>query len=85
MEELIMLFNIEFWNMEKYLPTRRHRKLRERYVKNNFDVEIKELTNKDFPIAFIIHEYKSVYANAKSYDDFNGNGEYKMFSEEINK
>lgn len=78
-----MLFNIEFWNMEKYLPTRRHRKLRERYVKNNFDVEIKELTNKDFPIAFIIHEYKSVYANAKSYDDFNGNGEYKMFSEEI--
>lgn len=78
-----MLFNIEFWNMEKYLPTKRHRKLRERYVKNNMDVEIKEVTEKEFPVAFIVHDYKSVYENAKSYGDFNGNGEYKMFAEEI--
>lgn len=78
-----MLFNIEFWNMEKYLPTRRHRKLRERYVKNSFDIEIKEVTENEFPVAFIVHDYQSVYENAKSYDDFNGNGEYKMFSEEI--
>lgn len=35
--------NIEFWNMEKYLPTKRHRVLRKRYVKNSVDVEIKEL------------------------------------------
>lgn len=78
-----MLFNIEFWNMEKYLPTKRHRKLRERYVKNSVDVEIKEVTEKDFPVAFIVHNYKSVYENAESYNDFNGNSEYKMFSEEI--
>lgn len=78
-----MLFNIEFWNMEKYLPTKRHRKLRERYVKNSIGVEIKEVTEKDFPVAFIVHNYQSVYENAKSYDNFNGNGEYKMFSEEI--
>lgn len=78
-----MLFNIEFWNMEKYLPTKRHRKLRERYVKNSMDVEIKEVTEKDFPVAFIVHDYQSVYENAKFYNDFNGNGEYKMFSEEI--
>ena len=30
--------------MEKYLPTKRYRVLRERYVKNSVDVEIKELT-----------------------------------------
>ncbi|MBD5534549.1 MAG: hypothetical protein HDQ99_02595 [Lachnospiraceae bacterium] len=78
-----MLFNIEFWNMEKYLPTKRHRNLRERYVKNSVDVEIKEVTEKEFPVAFIVHDYQSVYENAKSYSDFNGNGDYRMFSEEI--
>ena len=78
-----MLFNIEFWNMEKYLPTKRHRKLRERYVRNSIDVEIKEVTEKEFPVTFIIHDYQSVYENAKSYSDFNGNGDYRMFSEEI--
>ena len=78
-----MLFNIEFWNMEKYLPTKRHRVLRERYVKNSVDIEIKELTEQDFPIAFIVKDYKSVYENAKSYSEFNDNGDFKMFSEEI--
>ena len=78
-----MLFNIEFWNEEKYLPTKRHRVLRSRFVKNSVDVDIKEPTESEFPIAFIVHDYQSVYENAKSYDDFNGNGEYKMFSEEI--
>lgn len=78
-----MLFSIEFWNMEKYLPTKRHRKLRKRYVKNSVDVEIKEATEKEFPVAFIVHDYESVYENAKSYDDFDGNGDFRMFSEEI--
>lgn len=78
-----MLLNIEFWSKEKYLPTKRCRKLRERYVKNNVDVNIKELTEKKFPVAFIVHDYQSVYENAKSYDDFDGKGEFKMFAEEI--
>lgn len=78
-----MIFNINFWSMEKYLPTKRHRKLRERYVKNSVDVEIKEVSQQEFPVAFIVHDYKSVYENAKSYDDFNGSGDFKMFSEEI--
>lgn len=47
------------------------------------NVDIKELTETEFPVAFIIHDYQSVYENAKSYDDFDGNGEYKMFSEEM--
>ena len=80
---IYMIFNIKFWSMEKYLPTKRCRNLRQRYVKNNIDVDIKELIETDFPVAFIIHDYQSVYENAKSYDDFDGNGKYKMFSEEM--
>lgn len=78
-----MIFNIEFWNEERYLPTKRHRKLRTRYVKNSVDVEIKEPSEKEFPIAFIVHDYKTVYENAKSYYDFDGGEEYRMFAEEI--
>lgn len=62
----IMLFNIEFWNIEKYLPTKRHKKLRERYVKNSVDIEIKEATEKEFPVAFIVHDYGGVYEKNKS-------------------
>ena len=78
-----MLFNIKFWSLQKYLPTKRHRKLRERYVKNNFDVEIKEVTKEEFPVAFIIHDYKKVYENAKCYEEFEGHGDFRIFSEEI--
>lgn len=78
-----MKYNIEFWNMEKYLPTKRHKNLRERYIKNNVEIEVAELNEKEFPIAFIVHDYQSVYDNAKTYDDFNGGGNFKMFSEEI--
>lgn len=69
--------------MERYLPTKRHRVLRTRYVENNIDVEIKELLPHEFPIAFIVHDYQSVYKNAKNYQDFTGHGEFRMFSEEI--
>ena len=44
-----MIFNIKFWSMEKYLPTKRCRNLRQRYVKNNIDVNIKELIERDTP------------------------------------
>ena len=72
-----MLFNIEFWNMEKYLPTKRHRVLRKRYVKNSVDVEIKELTEQEFPIAFIVKDYDW------RYEEEGKEAEFKMFSNEI--
>lgn len=78
-----MKYNIRFWVKEKYLPTRRHKKIRERYVENTANINIQEVTEEQFPIAFIVHDYKNVYDGAKSYDDFNGNGDYKMFAEEI--
>lgn len=78
-----MLFNIECWSTEKYLPSKRHKNLRTRGVKNLIKVEIKETTKREFPIAFIIHDYQSVYDNATSYSDFEGSGDFRMFSEEI--
>lgn len=79
-----MIFNIEFWYMEKYLPTKRHRKLRERYVKSSIDVEIKELTENEFPIAFKIHDYKTVCEDMKTYEDYYAcKNEYKMHTEEM--
>lgn len=70
-------FNIDFWYKEKYLPTKRHRKLRERYVKNSVDVEIKELTESEFPIAFIVHD------QGWQYDEECKEAEWKMIDTEI--
>lgn len=78
-----MKMEIDFWSTEKYLPTKRHRKLRECCVKHSCSVDVEEPTDSEFPIAFVVHEYQSVYKDAKSYDDFNGAGDYRMFAEEI--
>lgn len=72
-----MIFNIEFWNIEKYLPTKRHKKLWERYVKNSVDVEIKEPTAQEFPIAFIVKDY------GWRYEEEGALAEFKMFSDDI--
>lgn len=78
-----MIYNVDIWNEEKYLPNKRCRKLRKRFVKSSVEVEIKELSEEEFPVAFIVHDYKSVYENAKSYHDFDGSGDYRMLSEKI--
>ena len=78
-----MVYDIKFWYTQKYLPTKRHRKERTRIVEDVCTVEVKEVLEKDFPIAFIVHEYQSVYEDAKTYCDFKGQGTYKIFAEEI--
>lgn len=77
-------FNIDFWYTEKYLPTQRHRKLRERKVKSSVDVDILEMTGEEFPIAFIVHDMKSVQDGMKSYSDYTSEKcHFRMFAEEI--
>lgn len=78
-----MKFEITFWSTEKYLPTKRHKKLRERQVENSVNVNVKELTDEQFPVAFIVHDFQSFYDGAVSYDDFDGHEDLKMFSEDI--
>jgi len=75
-----MKFNIEFFRTEKFLPTKRHRKERLREVRDNVKVDIQELISDDFPIAFIIDDYCSVF-DAPEYD--NNKTEYKRFQREI--
>lgn len=78
-----MKTTIKLWYEEKYLPNKRCRKLRSRVVSKNVDIDVRKVSKEEFPVAFVIHDYKSVYEGATSYSDFDGNGEYKMFQEEI--
>lgn len=79
-----MKFTVEYDYTQNFLPTKRHRNLRIRKMHGKVNVEVKELTETEFPIAFIVHELKDVYEGMKSYDDYkNCKGEYKMFAEEI--
>lgn len=66
-----------------YLPTKRHRNTRKWRRIAVVDVDVVEPKTDEFPIAFIVHDHRSVYEGAKHYNDFNGHGEYKLFSEEI--
>lgn len=75
-------FNVPFWYEEKYLPTKRHRNLRTRAVKSSVEVEVKELKEADFPVAFIVHDFASVYED-KEYDPDKTETEYKMWKNEL--
>ena len=80
-----MIVNIKLYSQETYLPTKRHRIPKERHVMNNVDIEIVEPSEEEFPVAFVVHDYVSIYEGAKSYFDFesNHNNGYKMVADEI--
>lgn len=79
-----MQLKIEFDYEQKFLPTARHRKSRTRIQHDTAYMDIPELSNDSFPVAFIVHDWKSVYDGAKKYRDFeDSNGDYRLFPEEI--
>lgn len=79
-----MKIKVDYSYTQRFLPSKRHRKLRFRKMKDTMVVDIKELTVDEFPVAFIVHDLKNVYNNAKSYDDFDDDKfESKVFAEEI--
>ena len=49
-----MKFIVEVYSNQQYLPTKRHKKLRCRYEKHSTNVEIAEMGNDEFPVAFIV-------------------------------
>lgn len=65
-----------------YLPTKRHRNAKVWFRSALVDVEITEVKIEEFPVAFIVHDYHTVYEGAKKHD-FKGNGEFKILSDEI--
>ena len=75
-----MKLNISYSYDQEYLPTKRHRKSRSVVVDDHASFEIEELYLEDFPLAFEVEDYSSVYAEA-SYD--NSNSIFQLFREEI--
>lgn len=80
-----MKIKVNYYYNQKYLPTKRHRNERERQIADTLEINLRELSSDMFPIAFIVHDIKSVYQGAKSYDDFVDDkyDGYKTFPEEI--
>lgn len=79
-----MELKIAYCYNQKFLPTNRHKKLRERQIKDTLKVNITELSSDIFPVAFIIHDLQSVQDGMTSYEDYKSEKcEYRMFAEEI--
>lgn len=79
-----MKFNVNYYYNQKFLPTKRHRNVRERQVEDVLSLSYTELTTEEFPVAFIIHDIQAVQEGMTSYDDYKSEKcSYCMFSEEI--
>ena len=79
-----MKININYSYHQTFLPTRRHRRTKIRRVADTMPVNIAELSQEDFPVAFIVHDMKSVQDGMASYKDYDsGECDFRMFTEEI--
>lgn len=78
-----MIFKVEYIAEMEYLPTKRHKKTRMRNIERSMDVEIREPSEEEFPVAFVVHEKKDVNENARTYKDFDGSSDRRILSEEI--
>ena len=77
-----MKLSIEKKVTESFLPSKRHRKPRLRFYKHVFEVEVKEVPDKEFPIAMIVSDYQSV-SDGKTCEELHNNSEYKLFKETL--
>ena len=69
----------------KYLPNKRCRTERETFLSKDIELELQDLTEEEFPIAFIVHNYATVHEGAEDYMDFterNCRG-HQLYAEEI--
>lgn len=79
-----MDFNVVYFYVKQFLPSKRHKKIREKSDWGVCHVSITDVTEQEFPVAFIIHDYATVYKDAKNYWDFeNKEGDYRSFAEPI--
>ena len=69
-----MKLDVQLKYTEQYLPTPRHRKLRDREVQESVPLEITEVASKDAPVVFRTHGYKSYCDGIQptDYRQFNG-------------
>lgn len=79
-----MKFNVNYYYNQKFLPTKRHRNVRERQIEDALSVSCTELTKEEFPVVFIVHDMQSVQDGMTSYDDYRSEKcDFRMFAEEI--
>lgn len=79
-----MKINVNYYYNQKFLPTKRHKNIRERQVLDVISLDITEVTESIFPVAFIVHDMKSVQEGMASYDDYESEKcIYRMFEEKI--
>lgn len=79
-----MKFNVNYYYNQKFLPTKRHRNIRERQIEDVISVSVTELTADVFPVAFIVHDMQSVQEGMTSYEDYRSEKcDFRMFAEEI--
>lgn len=79
-----MKIDVDYYYTQKFLPTKRHKKIRKRQIKDTISVSVTELTADVFPVVFIVHDMRSVQEGMASYEDYRSDKcDFCMFSEEI--
>ena len=81
-----MKIKIKYKYIQKFIPSKRHKNKRTRLLEDVVTVNIKELTAPEFPLAFVVHDFGSIYPDMKSYDDYErvkDNGIYGVYAEEL--
>lgn len=70
-----MLLAVNLYYTEKYLPSKRHRKLRNKWNLATENIEIKELSDQQAPLAFLVKEHGWRHDDEKPV--------FRLFDEEI--
>lgn len=79
-----MKIDVDYYYTQKFLPTKRHKKIRKRQIKDTISVSVTKLTADVFPVVFIVHDMRSVQEGMASYEDYRSDKcDFCMFSEEI--
>lgn len=74
-----MNLQITYSYERQYLPTNRHRKPRTMVVEATSSFPVRELSEKDFPLAFEVRKKKFVFDTAL----YQGNSDFRVFTEQI--
>ena len=69
----------------KYLENKRCRRIRETFLEKEVELEVQDLTEEKFPVAFIVHDHATLYNSAEDYGDFKETNciGYQLYDEEI--
>ena len=79
-----MIVKVKFNIEEEYFPSERHTVSEKRHPEKSMNVEVEEVFEEEFPVAFIVHEKRKVSETAESpLALFRQDANERIFSEEI--